>query len=1333
MKSKLLITIFLSVIYLHVLRAQSIASFTPVSGAPGTSVIITGTGFNTTTTNNIVYFGATRATVTAATATSLTVTIPSGATHATISVLNTSNSLAAFTTTEFIPTYTGGKGTAFAASDFNTQTTHNLGTNYQSSGVVLCDVDGDGKPDMVASNPYTNQLSVLLNNGSGGNVSFATKTSYNVAASGTSPMCSPAFADLDGDGKQDIVVGDNGSGTVSIFKNSSSSGSVSLGTRQTVSTLGTPYAIAFADFNTDGKPDMIVAHNGSTNASVFPNTSTSGSISFGTRIDLAIGGAAYHGIGVADYDGDGKVDFAILNRGGSAVSVVRNTSTTSIAFAGKVDFTLAASNGYWLSSADIDGDGKNDLAVCYETGTIASVFRNTSTTGNITMNTRQDLTCLSNSRNVCFADINGDSKVDMLIPAFSGTAAMYLNTGSSGTISFAATSTVNIGAYPEGGTMGDVNSDGKPDIVQPNFGGFAIYVTRNDAAAANADLSSLTVSSGTLSPTFASATTIYTATVATAVNSITVTPTRSDPGSTIDVRVNGGSYSAVTSGNASGSLALNVGSNTIDVKVTGPGGAAIKVYSITVTRSAPPQLAGGTTYPVNGTSSALVSFATIQEAATFLATNGITGTGNVLLELQAGYSAAAEPATGIYFDTIIGATSSRGVILRPGTGFSATVSGTVAAAGMLNLRGTQFLTIDGRQGGAGLASLILHNLSTATTDLTSTVKFSGGVSNVVLSYCNVKGASKSVTNGGVILFSTGSATSGNNQINIENCNIDGTGAAHNGICSNGSITNTTVENMADTIRNCNIFDYFDNGGSSGTAAIRTQQGTASMVITGNSMYQTVPRVYTAQFLTFGIIVGAGTYFSSDNITITNNYIGGSGPMATGVMSLSAGSVVAGYSAVFMNYGNSAVVSGNTIKNINVTGNSSAGTFTNPAVFSSLFYGGSVSITNNTIDSFRVTNTAGPVTMSAIHIATQLDTTFIKNITPFYTIQNNTIRNITATPSSTGNGQSYGIRLAPVSTTGQGGNLYFNNTTVLINQNTIDGIRSLGVSTSSYSHGIWASAANGGTSTHFVRLFPTITSNTIKNISCSGAITATGYPVAAGIVILNAHTSNAAYTDTIKIRSNTIQDIYGFNTGDLNTSVGAVFTNLGRADISRNKIFNIYNSANGSTNSPYVYGVNIFGLANTSSVDNNFISLGDTATQNQAAYGVIQSASAASALSTNYNTILISGGASNKNSAGIMRGDPLSFAGNTTAVTLRNNLLINRRTGSGNNVAIAMPGTNLFTSNNNTLITATAAKAAFYNAAAVDLATWKSNTAADVYSYYAQSAGASALSADPATV
>ena len=98
-------------------------------------------------------------------------------------------------------------------------------------------------------------------------------------------------------------------------------------------------------------------------------------------------------------------------------------------------------------------------------------------------------------------------------------------------------------------------------------------------------LSSLTIDVGTLTPSFSPGTLSYAASVAIAVASVTVTPVASAD-LTIEVRVNGGAYSPVASGTPSGTLALNVGANTIDVRVTAPD-ASTRTYTITVTRQSP--------------------------------------------------------------------------------------------------------------------------------------------------------------------------------------------------------------------------------------------------------------------------------------------------------------------------------------------------------------------------------------------------------------------------------------------------------------------------------------------------------------------------------------------------------------------------------------------------------------------------------------------------------------------------------------------------------------------------------------------------------------------------
>ena len=86
---------FLLLIAVKATTQPTISSFTPSSGPLGTSVNITGTNFNAVPANNIVYFGAVKATVTSGSTVILTVTVPAGATYDPISVLDNSTGLIA--------------------------------------------------------------------------------------------------------------------------------------------------------------------------------------------------------------------------------------------------------------------------------------------------------------------------------------------------------------------------------------------------------------------------------------------------------------------------------------------------------------------------------------------------------------------------------------------------------------------------------------------------------------------------------------------------------------------------------------------------------------------------------------------------------------------------------------------------------------------------------------------------------------------------------------------------------------------------------------------------------------------------------------------------------------------------------------------------------------------------------------------------------------------------------------------------------------------------------------------------------------------------------------
>ena len=107
----------------------------------------------------------------------------------------------------------------------------------------------------------------------------------------------------------------------------------------------------------------------------------------------------------------------------------------------------------------------------------------------------------------------------------------------------------------------------------------------------NANLASLTVSAGALSPEYSAGTTAYAVSVPVATATTTVTAAPADGAATMQLRLNGGDFAPLASGVASANLNLSLGvSNTIDIRLTAPNGITLKTYTVTVTRGNPANL-----------------------------------------------------------------------------------------------------------------------------------------------------------------------------------------------------------------------------------------------------------------------------------------------------------------------------------------------------------------------------------------------------------------------------------------------------------------------------------------------------------------------------------------------------------------------------------------------------------------------------------------------------------------------------------------------------------------------------------------------------------------------
>ncbi len=453
-----------------------VTSLSPATGPVGTSVTITGLNFNPIVANNIVYFGAVKATVTSASATSLTVTSPAGATYKPLSVLDATTGLSGYSSKPFITTFANPFGTGIPATFYKPKV--NISTGTYTGSVVMGDLDGDGKAELISANGAVSNISVFRNISAGGTIaasSFAPKTDLTTATNVTSV----AIGDVDGDGKSDLVVICPSFNIFSVFRNTSTPSSLSFAARVDINMGNAATVATMGDIDGDGKPEVITASNSTNIVSVFRNLATPGAItssSFAGRVDFATGNYPIS-VTTGDFDGDGNTDIATANFVGSTVSVLRNTTVTGFinatSFAAKVDFAVSG-NPSTITNGDVDGDGKTDIVATRISGGM-SVFRNTAASGSINASSftvAVDFTASGGSRSGTLADLDGDSKPDIAVANDnSNNASVLQNLASLGSISissFATKSDFDTDNNPGWLIVGDLNGDGIPEIITAN-------------------------------------------------------------------------------------------------------------------------------------------------------------------------------------------------------------------------------------------------------------------------------------------------------------------------------------------------------------------------------------------------------------------------------------------------------------------------------------------------------------------------------------------------------------------------------------------------------------------------------------------------------------------------------------------------------------------------------------------------------------------------------------------------------------------------------------------------------------------------------------------------
>lgn len=240
-------------------------------------------------------------------------------------------------------------------------------------------------------------------------------------------------------------------------------GSISFSAATNFATAAGPNHAALGDFDGNGVQDLVTA-NSSGNVSVLLSA---GGATFGSPTNFTMGNTP-RAVAAADFNGDGKKDVATASAGHEAVFVRLGTADAvplTDMFGPEAGYQVGV-GPYSVAVSDFNGDGKIDLATAnrsdinYDVSILLG-------TGSGTFSAATHFAMGSGSIFVVAGDLNGDGRQDIVTADYdSNNVSIRLGDGTGG---FGTASSIAVGTNPRSLALADLNADGKLDLAVTNL------------------------------------------------------------------------------------------------------------------------------------------------------------------------------------------------------------------------------------------------------------------------------------------------------------------------------------------------------------------------------------------------------------------------------------------------------------------------------------------------------------------------------------------------------------------------------------------------------------------------------------------------------------------------------------------------------------------------------------------------------------------------------------------------------------------------------------------------------------------------------------------------